>query len=124
MSGAVASRCPERDVPRTMGDVNDRVLGRSGIRVSEIGLGCWAIGGPYRRGEKQIGWGAVDDRESTRGLRGAVELGVTLFDTADAYGCRHREEGLGNALPGDRHPAAIATEVRTGFDGRTRQGRG
>jgi hypothetical protein len=40
-----------------------RVLGRSGIKVSAIGFGCWAIGGPFTMGGKPDGWGEVDDRE-------------------------------------------------------------
>jgi len=40
-----------------------RTLGRSGLTVSGMGLGCWAIGGPFWRGDQPVGWGAVDDRE-------------------------------------------------------------
>lgn len=60
------------------------------MRVSEIGVGCWAFGG--------VGWGPVDDRESIAAIRRAVELGVTFFDTADSYGGGHSEEILGLAL--------------------------
>ena len=54
-----------------------RELGRTGWKVSEVSMGCWAIGGT---------WGTVDDRESLAALRRAVELGVNFFDTADVYG--------------------------------------
>ena len=43
-----------------------RTLGRSGIEVSALGMGCWAIGGPFWDGETPLGWGEVDDEESIR----------------------------------------------------------
>lgn len=61
-----------------------RILGRSGIEVSALGMGCWAIGGPFLLDGKPDGWGAVDDAESIRAIKRAIELGVTFFDTADA----------------------------------------
>jgi hypothetical protein len=45
-----------------------RVLGRSGIEISALGMGCWAIGGPFWEGETPLGWGAVDDGESIRAI--------------------------------------------------------
>ena len=75
-----------------------RKLGGSHLSVSPLGLGCWAIGGPFTLFGQQDGWGDVDDSESIRAIRRAVELGVTLFDTADAYGTGHSEEVLGSAL--------------------------
>lgn len=60
-----------------------RTLGHSGIEVSAIGFGCWAIGGPFTAGGKPAGWGVVDDEESIAAIRRALELGVTFFDTAD-----------------------------------------
>jgi len=79
-----------------------RTLGCSGIDVSPMGIGCWAIGG--------TGWGggAADD-ESIRGIRKAIELGVTLFDTADACGPGRSERVLGKALAG-RHQVVVATK--------------
>ena len=71
-----------------------RVLGRSGIEVSAMGLGCWAIGGPFWRGDVPIGWGDVDDNESVAAIHKALDLGVTFFDTADVYGTGHSEEVL------------------------------
>src|SRR5919201_215817 len=59
-----------------------RSLGRSGIAVSAMGLGCWAIGGPFSMDGKPDGWGAVDDAESIRAIQRAIDLGVTFFDTA------------------------------------------
>ena len=87
-----------------------RTLGSSGIEVSPLGLGCWAIGGPFTMFGQQDGWGQVDDAESIRAIQRAVELGVTLFDTADAYGTGHSEEILGKALRERRKDVVIATK--------------
>ncbi len=87
-----------------------RILGNSGIAVSPMGLGCWAIGGPFTMFGQQDGWGQVDDSESIRAIRRAAELGVTLFDTADAYGTGHSEEVLGKALHALRKDVVIATK--------------
>jgi len=98
-----------------------RVLGRSGITVSGMGVGCWAIGGPSWRGTRPDGWGQVDDAESTRALRRAVELGVTFFDTADVYGAGHSERVVGSALAPVRDRVVIATKFGHLFDEGTRQ---
>ena len=90
--------------------MKNRTLGNSGIEVSPMGLGCWAIGGPFRMFGQQDGWGQVDDAESIRAIHRAVELGVTLFDTADAYGTGHSEEVLGKALRERRKDVVIATK--------------
>lgn len=93
-----------------------RVLGRSGIEVSPMGLGCWAIGGEAYRDGKPIGWGKVDDNESIEAIHRAVELGVTFFDTADVYGCGHSEDVLGRALEGRRDRVVIATKFGQRFE--------
>ena len=86
-------------------------MGRSGIVVSAIGLGCWAIGGPWSSKEcGPSGWGQVDDKESIRAIQWAVDAGVTLFDTSDNYGCGHSERILGQALAGQRDRVVIATK--------------
>ena len=72
-----------------------RDLGQSGLTVGAIGLGCWAIGGPFWSDGQPLGWGDVDDEESVRAIRRALELGVTFFDTADVYGAGHSERVLG-----------------------------
>ena len=66
-----------------------RVLGRSQIEVSAMGLGCWAIGGPFLLDGKADGWGTIDDTESIRAIHHAVDLGVTFFDTADVLSLIH-----------------------------------
>ncbi|HVZ35783.1 MAG TPA: aldo/keto reductase [Polyangiaceae bacterium] len=89
--------------------IAQRTLGKSGIRVSEIGLGLWAAGG----GE----WGKNDDTEMLRAIDAALELGVTFFDTADVYGGDHSEELLGRAMRGRRDRFIVATKIGwRGFD--------
>jgi aryl-alcohol dehydrogenase-like predicted oxidoreductase len=90
--------------------MSTRVLGRSGIKVSAIGFGCWAIGGPFTMDGKPDGWGEVDDRESAAAIHRAIEQGITFFDTADAYGTGHSETVLGRALAGHRDEVVIATK--------------
>jgi aryl-alcohol dehydrogenase-like predicted oxidoreductase len=75
------------------------------------GLGCWAIGGPWTSGGRPAGCGEVDDEESIRAIREALDRGVTLFDTADVYGCGHSERVLGRALPGFRTVAQVRENV-------------
>lgn len=87
-----------------------RPLGDSGITVSAIGLGCWAIGGHFTLDGRPDSYGVVDDDESVTAIRRAVDLGVTFFDTADAYGTGHSEEVLGRALSGIRDQVVIATK--------------
>jgi aryl-alcohol dehydrogenase-like predicted oxidoreductase len=89
-----------------------RVLGRSGLRVSEISLGCWAIGGPSWRDGSPVGWSGSNDDDSLAGLRRAFELGINHFDTADVYGDGHSERLIGRFLkevPRDR--IVVATKV-------------
>jgi aryl-alcohol dehydrogenase-like predicted oxidoreductase len=92
-----------------------RILGKSGIEVSALGMGCWAIGGPWtwaQPGEEPFpaGWGQVDDRESVRAIHTALDLGVNFFDTAANYGAGHSERILGQALLGRRDQTVIATK--------------
>ncbi|QGN49429.1 aldo/keto reductase [Micromonospora sp. WMMD558] len=104
--------------------VMTRTLGRSGIEVSALGMGCWAIGGPWAEGLQPLGWGVVDDDESVRAVRRALDLGVTLFDTADTYGAGHSERILGRALAGRRDEAVVATKWGYTFDEAARQATG
>ncbi len=87
-----------------------RTLGKSGIEVSPMGFGCWAIGGPFHLFGLPDGWGEVDDTESIRAIHTAIDLGVNFFDTADAYGIGHSEEVLGKAVQGIRKDVVIATK--------------
>jgi aryl-alcohol dehydrogenase-like predicted oxidoreductase len=81
-----------------------RVLGKTGWKTSAIGMGCWGIGGQ---------WGTVEKREAIRAIQRAVDLGVNLFDTADAYGTEMgtSEEMVGEALVSCRKDVYIATKV-------------
>jgi aryl-alcohol dehydrogenase-like predicted oxidoreductase len=98
-----------------------RTLGRSGIEVGPLGMGTWAIGGPFAAGDQPLGWGEVDDAESVRTVHRALDAGVTFFDTADVYGTGHAERILGQALRGRRDRVVIATKWGNVFDERTRQ---
>ena len=92
-----------------------RTLGKSKLEVSALGMGCWAIGGPWtwaQPGEEPFpaGWGDTDDEESIRALHAALDMGVDFFDTAANYGAGHSEVLLGRALKGKRDKAVIATK--------------
>lgn len=80
-----------------------------------LGMGCWAIGGPWTAGGEPAGWGVVDDAESIRAIHAAVDGGVRFFDTAQAYGAGHSETVLGQALQG-RDDVRIATKVGLAID--------
>lgn len=88
-----------------------RKLGRTGITVSEIGFGGWAIGGLADAAGTPLGWGRTSDDESLAAIRRARELGVTFFDTADSYGFGRSESLLGIVLSRHRHDVVIATKV-------------
>jgi len=100
--------------------MEQRTLGRSGIKVSALGMGCWAIGGTFWRDGVPTGWGEVEDAESLRAIRRAVELGINFYDTADIYGAGHSESLLGQAFAGIRDQVVIATKVGHVFDEETR----
>lgn len=78
-----------------------RKMGDSDLEVSAIGFGCWEIGGNY---------GAFDEQEVITAVHRALELGVTLFDTAPAYGAGKSEALLGRALAGRRDEAIVVTK--------------
>lgn len=83
--------------------MDNRTLGRSGIEVSPMGVGCWAMGGS--------GWGGgANDDQSLLGIRRALEIGVNFFDTADVYGDGHSERVLSEALGAHRAEVVIATK--------------
>ena len=87
--------------------MNLRRLGKTGLRVSEIGFGGWAIGGVAF----ESAYGKTDDEVSRAAIRRALELGVTFFDTADLYGHGHSEALLGEVI-GD-WPAAEQIVIAT-----------
>ena len=73
-----------------------RPLGKSGMDITRVGFGAWAIGG----GNWQFAWGAQDDAESVAGIRHAIESGINWIDTAAVYGLGHSEEVVARALDG------------------------
>jgi aryl-alcohol dehydrogenase-like predicted oxidoreductase len=85
-----------------------RKIGSQGLEVSAIGLGCMGMSQSY---------GVPDDRESVATLHRALELGVTLLDTAEAYGPFTNEELLGRALEGRRDQVVLATKFGFRFEG-------
>jgi len=85
--------------------MNERELGKSGIQLTEIGLGTWAIGGPW-----EWGWGKQDDRESREAIDRALESGINWIDTAPIYGFGHSEEIVAQALSGRRGEIFLATK--------------
>ena len=78
-----------------------RVLGKSGLSVSAIGLGCMSLSGIY---------GAADDAVSEDLIRHAIDIGVDHFDSSDMYGWGHNEQVLGKALKGRRDSVVVATK--------------
>src|SRR6266581_9727010 len=88
-----------------------RELGRTGIKVSVIGFGAWAIGGAAEASGTPLGWGRTNDDESLAAIRRARDLGVNFFDTADAYGFGRSESLLGIVLSRTRADIIIATKV-------------
>lgn len=90
--------------------MRERTLGKTGIKVSEVGFGAWAIGGPAELGGLSIGWGESDDRESIRALEAAFDKGVTFYDTADVYGMGHSEQLLAKVFSGRRDRVVIASK--------------
>ena len=92
-----------------------RTLGKSNLEVSALGMGCWAIGGPWTWAQPgqdpfPAGWGKTDDAEAILAIHAALDAGVNFFDTAANYGAGHSEVVLGNALKGRRSEAVIATK--------------
>ncbi len=88
-----------------------RLLGNTGIKVSEIGFGAWAIGGTADASGAPLGWGRANDEDSLAAIRCARDRGVTFFDTADSYGFGRSESLLGIVLSRFRDDVVIATKV-------------
>ena len=82
-----------------------RKLGQTDLELTVIGLGAWAIGGPW-----EYGWGPQDDTDSIRTIHKAVDAGINWIDTAPAYGCGHSEEMVGRALKEMSQRPLIATK--------------
>lgn len=99
-SGAMKSGMPQR------------TLGRTKIRVSGLGAGCWPLGGPDENLGMPMGWAEIDDATALAALERAFQRGVTLFDTADVYGhgrSERRLAGLVAQVP--RHDVVLTSKV-------------
>ena len=82
--------------------MNYRLLGKTGMKVSEVSFGTWAMGSA---------WGPVDDKQSMAALNKAVDLGVNFFDTADVYGDGRSEKLLGQLLRDRSETIYVATKA-------------
>jgi myo-inositol catabolism protein IolS len=87
--------------------VEFRRFGRTDLKVSALGFGCWEIGGTY---------GRIDEGEFRRSVARAIDSGVTCFDTAEAYGMGVSEEALARALGDRRNDVVIATKFGVGYE--------
>jgi len=85
--------------------MQSRQLGSTDLKLTTMGLGTWAIGGPW-----QFGWGPQDDNEAIAAILNALDLGINWIDTAPIYGLGHSEELVGNALRQTKHKPYIATK--------------
>ena len=92
------------DRPAYIGGMQYRKLGRTGLELSEIGFGAWAIGG---------GWGTQSDEESLKALHRALDLGVNFIDTAAGYGEGRSERLIAKVLKerGDQDKVIVATKT-------------
>jgi len=84
-----------------------RELGRTGLKVSEISFGAWAIGGS---------WGSVDDRDSLAALNRAIDLGVNFIDTADVYGDGRSEQLVAKLRKERKETIYVATKAGRRLD--------
>jgi myo-inositol catabolism protein IolS len=84
-----------------------RQFGRTGLKVSAVGFGCWEIGGTY---------GRIDESQFQRAVAQAIDSGIICFDTAEAYGMGVSEEALARALGGRRNNVVIATKFGVGYE--------
>ncbi len=82
-----------------------RRLGNTDLELTTVGLGTWAMGGPW-----QYGWGPQDDDEAVAAIRAALEIGINWIDTAPAYGLGHSEELIREALKQKSERPIIATK--------------
>jgi aryl-alcohol dehydrogenase-like predicted oxidoreductase len=82
-----------------------RQLGDTDLKLTTVGLGTWAMGGPW-----QYGWGPQDDSEAIAAISASLEAGINWIDTAPIYGLGHSEELVGKVLKQKNHKPIIATK--------------
>jgi aryl-alcohol dehydrogenase-like predicted oxidoreductase len=85
--------------------MNMRRLGKTDLVLTTVGLGTWAMGGPW-----EFGWGPQDDDEAIGAITSAMDIGINWIDTAPAYGLGHSEELIAKALKKTDHKPIIATK--------------
>ena len=83
-------------------------LADTGLAISRVGLGTWAIGGWM--------WGGTDDEELVRTIHAAIERGINLIDTAPAYGFGHSEEIVGRAIADHSLRSRVVIATKTGLE--------
>jgi aryl-alcohol dehydrogenase-like predicted oxidoreductase len=91
--------------------VRTRKLGSSSLELTTVGLGAWAMGGPW-----EFGWGPQDDDDSIRTIRAALDEGINWIDTAPVYGRGRSEEVIGRALKDVAEKPVIATKCSLVWD--------
>jgi len=91
--------------------MNYRTLGQTGLQVSEVSFGSWAIGGASEAAGEQWGWGDTPEADAIAAVHRARDLGVNFFDTADVYGNGRSEEMLGKALASDWDKVYVASKA-------------
>lgn len=91
-----------------------------GHDIAPLGMGCWPIGGPMYAGDTFVGYSRSDDATSLRTIHAACDAGLSLFDTAAAYGAGHSERLLGQALKG-RADVQIVTKIGIAIDEASKQ---
>ena len=95
-----------------------RELGNTGMQITPVGFGSWAIGGD----NWQFGWGAQDDGDAIAAIERAVELGINWIDTAAVYGLGHSEELVAQAVAGMKNRPWIFTKCSLVWDARRQMG--
>ena len=95
-----------------------RELGNTGMQITPVGFGSWAIGGD----NWQFGWGAQDDGDAIAAIEQAVELGINWIDTAAVYGLGHSEELVAKAVAGMKNRPWIFTKCSLVWDARRQMG--
>ncbi|MCF7973697.1 MAG: aldo/keto reductase [Phycisphaerae bacterium] len=86
-------------------------LGTTDLTFTVLGLGTWAMGGPW-----EVGWGPQDDNEAMDATVAAIDAGINWIDTAPIYGCGHSEDLVGQALKRMAHKPLIATKCGIRWD--------
>ncbi len=89
-----------------MQTIQRRTFGRTGLQITALGFGAWAVGGA----DWKFGWGDQDDAESIAAIHRALELGINWIDTAAVYGFGHSEEVVARALGGLSDPPLVFTK--------------